>query len=159
MHVKTAPEEVGIIPTHKYVFLAGTIENGNSTDWQAKMEALLQAPDTTLINPRRIKWNPAASAAEIDEQIAWEQRYLMASTHIFFNFLPGTMSMISLLELGQMIGFLKAQRLNTKHVVVCCPREYVKFDNVFAMCVLYKIPIYTDFDLAIRHLNIRLNLK
>ena len=35
------------------VFLAGTIDNGNSTDWQAKATTVLNKYDINIINPRR----------------------------------------------------------------------------------------------------------
>ena len=155
----TAPQEYKENPfssakRKRKVFLAGTIENGKSADWQALMSDLVISEHHVLFNPRRADWNSEASAHDINMQILWEQRHIDMSDIVFFNILPESQSMITLLELGQM-----CERTKDKQVIVCCPKEYTRFDNVFTMCAINGIPLFTDFELAVNYLNIRLNLK
>ena len=45
------------------IFLAGTIEMGNSEDWQTKVSNALADRPYTILNPRREQWDAS-----------WEQR-------------------------------------------------------------------------------------
>jgi len=157
----TAPEEETLPEySEKRVFLAGTIDNGDSEDWQATIAGLITRPNVKIFNPRRSGWNSDASSMDVSQQIIWEQKYMNKATDVFFNILPKSTSMITLLELGQMCERKRvASRDQQKQCVVCCPREYMRFDNVFTMCAINGIPLITEFDLAVQYLNIRLNLK
>ena len=63
----------------KSVFLAGTIDNGNSLNWQDKtiIELInLGVKDLEVYNPRREHWNPNPSKEDMEYQIKWEQDHL-----------------------------------------------------------------------------------
>ena len=116
------------------IFLAGTIDNGNSIDWQAKVIEDLKDYDVTIYNPRRLDWD-STWKQEIDnpqfnQQVNWELDHLERSDLIIMYFLPGSQSPISLLELG----------IFYKKMVVCCPDGFWRKGNVDIVCQKYGVP-------------------
>jgi hypothetical protein len=117
------------------IFLAGSIENGKAIDWQADLyEKVMKGltknnredlfnESVVFFNPRRKEWNPSASEKELKTQINWELKHLTESNIVFFFFAKGTISPISLLELGLMI------RTNKK-IIVVCEDDYFRATNV-----------------------------
>jgi hypothetical protein len=63
-------------PVGDIIFLAGTIDMGNSVDWQAKVKHALADENVTLLNPRRDNWTlhaeQHASNPEFNKQVNWE---------------------------------------------------------------------------------------
>lgn len=107
------------------VFLAGTIEMGNSHDWQADVKEMLKdVPGLILFNPRRDDWDSSwdQEGPEVIDQIEWELEHMEKSDIILMHFEPGTKSMITLLEFGL---YCKSGKL-----VVHCPRGYERKTNV-----------------------------
>lgn len=111
------------------VFLAGTIDGGNSRDWQKELTNRLTDMDITILNPRR--W---AAPDDIEEQILWELSAMEAASMIVMNFEPDSQSPITLLEFGR---FLTSGKL-----VVSCPVEYYRSENVYVTANFYQ---FTDF--------------
>ena len=58
------------------VFLAGTIEMGNSEDWQTKVSNALSDRPYTILNPRRVDWDSSWSQEfenpQFYQQVTWE---------------------------------------------------------------------------------------
>jgi hypothetical protein len=112
------------------LFLAGSIEQGKATLWHSKvMDAIAGFDDFIVFNPRRDNWNPdweqSIQNPEFVAQVNWELDRIEASDVVFFYFEPGTMSPISLLELGLCLkGKAGIQ------VVICCPKEFWRSGNV-----------------------------
>lgn len=116
------------------VFLAGSIENGSATNWQESFYELVlnklrlasfrKMSDVLFFNPRRKEWNPNADNSELKTQILWELNYLDSSKIVFFYFAKGTISPISLLELGLMIP------QDDVELVVVCEDDYFRSTNV-----------------------------
>ena len=113
------------------VFLAGTIEMGKSVDWQTLLtnkiidaSYLRAMKDVTILNPRRVL---APGSDEISEQIQWELNNIQAADVIFIHFAADSISPISLLELGLILG----RSTNYQLIIVCCNREYTRYDNVY----------------------------
>lgn len=133
------PEDEDKHPIGKKVFLAGTIDDGISRDWQSAstflMTKILSAAkdDTTFYNPRRRHWNPEASEEEIEKQIRWEIHKMDDSDIILMNFLPESKSPITLLELGHYVG--------KKKMIVACPKEFYRYTNVRVMCDIFGIEL------------------
>lgn len=128
------------------VFLAGTIDNGNSSDWQGKLiwqmknkynsldpDADKSIGNIIVFNPRRNDWNQNASEADCEEQIKWEQRHLDEADLIIMNFTDDSKSPITLLELG-LYG-------PQGKVVVFCTDKFYRFTNVKFTCEKYQIPL------------------
>lgn len=110
------------------IFLAGTIDNGESKNWQDEVikEINVNLPNLTIYNPRRDNWIENATEEEQMEQIAWEQKYLRLSDIIIMVLLDDSKSPISLLELGQYS--------NSGKLVVCCTEKFYRYYNVKWIC-------------------------
>lgn len=138
------------IKNYKSVFFAGTIDNGDSINWQQELTNKFSKDDEIIIyNPRNKHWDKNAS--DIDYQIKWEQEHLDKSNLIVMVLLDDSKSPISLLELG-----LYAQ---SKKIIVFCSNKFYRFDNVKLTCEKYNIPLYTKFDTNViyKQINIFLN--
>lgn len=124
---------------HISIFLAGTIDNGSSDDWQSKLinrlcdTCLDYGKDTIIYNPRRKQWDSEAGHHEIQRQIAWEQEYLDKADLIVMNLLPDSKSPISLMELGQYA--------NSGKLIVFCPNIFYRYENVKFLCEKFYIPL------------------
>lgn len=123
----------------KSVFLAGTIDNGNSLNWQDKtiIELInLGVKNLEVFNPRREHWNPNPTKEEMEKQIKWEQEHLDKANVIAMVLLDDSKSPISLLELGL---YAKSKKL----IVFCTPNFY-RWDNVRLTCEKYNITLIQD---------------
>ena len=123
-------------PNSKSVFLAGTIDNGDSLNWQNKTITELMnlgINDIEIYNPRREHWNPNPSKEETECQIKWEQEYLDKADFIAMVLLDDSKSPISLLELGL---YAKSNKL-----IVFCTPDFYRWDNVRLTCEKYNIQL------------------
>lgn len=125
---------------YKSVFLAGTIDNGDSLNWQDKViiELINLGVSCEVYNPRREHWNPNATKEELEKQIEWEQDHLDRANIIAMVLLDDSKSPISLLELGL---YAKENKL----IVFCTPNFY-RFDNVRMTCKKYNIELVQDLN-------------
>ena len=127
------------------VFLGGTIDNGESVDWQTQLIEALDKEKTVhplcIYNPRRADWPSSEDHDEIDKQINWELSHLEDADIIVMNILGNSKSPISLMEIGL---FAKDHKL----IVFCNPNFY-RFDNVRIVCERYNIPLYTTNDILV----------
>ncbi len=119
------------------VFLAGTIDMGNSIDWQSQLAEQFESfvGDFLLFNPRQGHWDPTVPDA-MDYQVNWELEHLERADFIIMNILGSSKSPITLLEMGL---FARSGKL----VVVCEPSFY-RFDNVRITCAKYDVPLYSS---------------
>ena len=124
----------------KSVFLAGTIDNGDSLNWQDKViiELINLGVSYEVYNPRREHWNPNPTKEELEKQIEWEQDHLDKADIIAMVLLDNSKSPISLLELGL---YAKENKL----IVFCTPNFY-RFDNVRLTCEKYNIELVQDLN-------------
>lgn len=132
------------------IFLAGTIDNGVAPNWQQELFESIHShsvfKDSVIFSPRRKEWDQNASGDMIQEQVLWELERLESSDYIFFNFLAGSKSPITLWELGHFgtgiasvdDGMLAAMS------TVACPEDYWRYTNVKVCCDRYSIPIHED---------------
>ena len=123
------------------IMLGGTIEMGNSEDWQTEIYNRLKNIDDTLgffdnidvFNPRRDSWDSSwtqkQSNPQFNEQVNWELDSIEDSDIIFFNILPDSKSPITLME----IGLCK----HKKNVIICCPEGFYRKGNVEIVCSRY----------------------
>lgn len=125
---------------NKSVFFAGTIDDGNSLNWQDKtiIELINLGFDCDIYNPRREHWNPNTPKEEIEYQIKWEQNHLDNADMIVMVLLDDSKSPISLLELG-----LYAK---SKKIVVFCTTNFYRWDNVRLTCDKYHIELIQDLN-------------
>ena len=122
------------------VFLAGTIEMGNSEDWQSKITEFLSEKPYTILNPRREEWDSSweqkIENPQFYQQVNWELDALNKSDIIILYLLPDSKSPISLLELGLYASSGK--------LLVCCPEGFWRKGNVEIVCERYNIPLYEN---------------
>lgn len=131
---------------YKSVFFAGTIDNGDSLNWQEELSNMLNSININIYSPRCLKWNPNCTKEELDNQIKWEQKYLDKSDMIIMVLLDESKSPISLLELG-----LYAK---SKKIIVFCTPKFYRYDNVRLTCEKYNIPLVNDTNIDIITTNI-----
>lgn len=119
------------------VFLGGSIEMGAAPNWQAEVENQLAHLDIDIFNPRRDNWDPtrvqSADNPQFREQVEWELDALAQANLVVMYLAPGTMSPISLLELG-----IYAANGGNK-LVVCCPEGFHRKGNVDIVCERYGV--------------------
>ena len=138
------------------IFLAGTIDNGESDDWQYDVflhlaiftemineNSVNSFKQFTVFSPRRKNWKEDATQEDIEEQIKWEQEKLDEADLIVMVFQDNSKSPISLLELG-LYG------PQGKLICFCTPNFY-RYTNVKLTCEKWGIPLIeqlSDADIA-----------
>ena len=118
------------------IFLAGTIDCGNSPDWQHDYveklkENVKKLPGILYVyNPRRDSGEgiQPGDIEEMNYQITWELEHMEKASKIYMRILGDSKSPISLLELG-----LWAGKDPTK-IVVCCDPSYYRYQNIAVTC-------------------------
>jgi len=145
------------------IFLAGTIDNGESYDWQQaliwKLALYTCTPDNEedlgsgydfslgaeddndiiIFNPRRANWSPNATDEDVVKQIEWEQEHLDQADLIVMYLADNSKSPISLLELG-LYG-------PQGKMLVCCTNKFYRYNNVKCTCDKYMIDLYESNDI------------
>lgn len=115
---------------------------GTAPDWQAEVENQLADLDMVIYNPRRDDWDStwvqSADNPQFREQVEWELAGLELANMIVLYLAPGTMSPISLLELG-----IYAAN-GSKKLVVCCPEGFQRKGNVDIICERYGVEQVKD---------------
>ncbi len=121
------------------VFLAGSIEMGAAEEWQKRLIAELEDAEVTctILNPRRNDWDSSwvqsKDNPQFRHQVEWELNGLEDASIIAMYLAPGTVSPISLLELG-----LHAD----ENVLLCCPLGFARKGNVDIVANRRGIPVY-----------------
>lgn len=133
----------------KSIFLAGTIDMGDSEDWQAVVSREFLNLDVNIFNPRRAEWDSSWEQSfenpQFYQQVNWELSALERADIIILYLAGASKSPISLLEMG----------LHAKEgkLVVYCPDEFYRSGNVQIVCDRYKIPLYKDLDEVIERVK------
>ncbi len=123
------------------IFLGGTIDMGNSRDWQSEFAARFEHTDYVFYNPRRPDWDSSWEQSIEDDnfrgQVEWELDHIESATFRVYNLLAGSASPITLMEIG--ISLLNPS-------LVCCPKDYYRRGNVEIVCRRYNIPMFETED-------------
>jgi hypothetical protein len=148
----TAPQAIELDSARPTVFLAGSIDQGDAIDWQAKAIEWLKDESITILNPRRESWNPSwpqdVSFTPFAEQVEWELEGLEKADHILLYLAKASQAPVSLLELGL---FLRSDKL-----IVACDRDYWRRGNVVISCQKYNTPCYPDLEAGLTALRQKL---
>lgn len=134
------------------IFLAGTIDCGNSEDWQSeviyKIRSAFECTSPSHADARILRvFNPRRSPGdgfspdnkeEMDYQVNWELDRLDEADLILMYLKADSKSPISLMELGL---FAASQKL----VVVCEPGFY-RYHNVRIVCERNGVPMFDSLD-------------
>lgn len=115
---------------------------GKAEKWQEQVIADWEISfGYDVYNPRREDWNDSWTQEynnlNFRDQVIWEQIAIQNADVVAFYFADGTISPISLLELGQCIGAKK------KCIVRCTP-EFHRYGNIEVMCHLNSVPLVHD---------------
>ena len=90
---------------------------GKAPDWQAAFADKVASLPIVIFNPRRIHWDPNweqdIKDQNLHHQMDWEMTNLDEVDLIILYLHPGTISPVSLLELGR---YSQSGRL-----IICCP--------------------------------------
>lgn len=118
---------------------------GTAIDWQTDVEQKLADLDVCILNPLRAAFD-VSMVQSIDtpafaEQVRWELDALEEADIILMNFITGSKSPISLLELGL--------HASSRKLIVCCPAGFWRKGNVDIVCERYGVPIVTTVDEAL----------
>ena len=132
------------------VFLAGSIEMGIAEEWQSNVISMFNETKNTLIyNPRRDDWDSSWEQKiendQFREQVEWELEKLEKANWIVMYFSPGTISPISLLELGI--------HSNGSKLLVCCPEGYQRKGNVDIVCKRYGIQQFETLEEIVNYIK------
>lgn len=134
------PHDLWLVP---HIFLGGSIDMGAARDWQKEVKDNLSKMDreVVLLNPRRPQWTGSGNLTldnpDFLEQVQWECHALSCSDIILMYFAPGSISPISLLELGLFAASKNSEGVST--LIVCCPDGYGRKGNVDYICKMYGI--------------------
>lgn len=122
------------------VFLAGSIDNGLAVNWQDPLGKLFSKKDITVLNPRRSDWDSGMTNASWHPafriQVEWELAAMDHADVILMYFGDGTLSPISLMELGLYASSGK--------LLVCCAQDYWRKGNVDIVCERYGVPTFSN---------------
>lgn len=152
MKVLTAPHR--IYPNVEItIFLAGSIEMGEASNWQKEAITQLDAAIPRehqglyqILNPRRpdwdSNWKQEYENAQFFQQVLWELKGLEQANFVLVVFDPTTKSPVSMLELGA---------FHQKAVVVC-PEGFWRKGNVDIFCEKFNVPQYNNLDEAIEYI-------
>ncbi len=127
-----------IYNTHqKTIFLAGTIDMGQSYNWQSEFARWFEFETSlTVYNPRRKDWDSTWKQefenGPFFQQVIWELDALERADYIVVNFLKDSKSPISMLELGKF----------HQKCIVLCPKGFYRRGNIEIFCYKYDIPLF-----------------
>ena len=135
------------------IFLAGTIEMGNSEDWQQKVVSDFQdfykEGEVVIFNPRRFDWDSSWEQSienkQFSDQVNWELNALEASDFIIMFFDKNSKSPISMLELGLFA--------DSKKMLVCCEEGFWRKGNIDIVCKRKGIPTFENLEDLIKALK------
>ncbi|MDM1298818.1 hypothetical protein HXZ94_09930 [Empedobacter falsenii] len=131
------------------IFLGGTIDMGNSEDWQAKVSKELKNEKVILLNPRRNDWNsawkPVKEEPEFRKQVEWELNALENADYIIMFFGKDSKSPISLLEMGL---YAKSGKL-----LVICPDGFWRKGNVDITAEKYGVKQFDSIENVLDYLK------
>lgn len=137
----------------KSLFLAGSIEMGLAVDWQQEVKTRLGDVDVSIFNPRRDDWDTtwvqSKENIQFSNQVRWELHHIHNADVVFFYFAPKTMSPISLLELGLLLGRNGEAEGDSGHqvkIIVVCPDEFWRKGNVDITSDVFEADVYDNLE-------------
>jgi len=155
--LEVLPDDRRPYTSDRTLFLAGSIEMGKALDWQSAVVEHFTNTTGVIFNPRVKKWNndilQDCQDDRFTRQVVWEQKRLSQSKYVLVNLQAGTLSPITLHELGQL-----ALRQDCT-VVVSCPKGFWRRGNVQACCALHGFYLYENLGDALAHLSILFNYE
>jgi hypothetical protein len=146
-----APNDISAFLTkvRKKVFLAGTIDLGNSIDWQSYVTNKLVDTNYVFLNPRRDNWDNSWKQEEDNEnlsiQVNWEIDMMDIADIIVMYIAPGSKSAITLFEYGKYIESGK--------IKLCCPKGFFRKGNIDIYAKRFNVEVFDTLDDLIKNLK------
>jgi hypothetical protein len=131
------------IKEKEYVFLAGSMDYKSSSSWRDKVINEFDDKNKNFFDPTNID-HDELNESEMESHIQWELEAMSMADKIVLNFLPDSLSPISLVELGL---YVQSEKL-----VVVCPKEFYQSNYVYVLCEKYNTPAYPNIDEALNRL-------
>jgi hypothetical protein len=139
-------------PRHPVLFLAGSIEQGKASNWQARaiehFSSRYQGEDLNIVNPRRENWDAALEQKfenrEFNWQVSFELEHLEKADAVIMWLEPGTLSPISLFEFGLLTGWTAMGGLNK--LIIGCPDGFWRKGNVEVVTNRYRVQLVSSFE-------------
>lgn len=160
----TSPEPHSNLDAYLTVFLAGSIEQGSARAWHGEVAKALEefSDGLVLLNPRRVEWDSALKQdidnPQFNEQVNWEMDGIDKSGIVFMYLQAGTMSPISLLELGYACA---AQSTGYhKRIIIVCEPEFWRRGNVQVLVSRmhkHTVCLFDDLESGIKELHRQVN--
>jgi hypothetical protein len=148
------------VSTYRSFFLAGSIEMGKAEDWQKNVVSSLEDYAVTILNPRRDNWDStwlqSIDSPQFKEQVEWELSGIEQVTDVIMYFAPGTLSPISLLELGLILGRTGDDLYKTQKIWVCCPHGFYRKGNIDITCNRYDVNVWEDLNVMLKDIKMSL---
>jgi len=149
-------EQIKDVQSVPKIFLGGTIDMGNSEDWQSNLEKNLAEEPGVIFNPRRDDWDSSWEqtpwpGTQFYEQVDWELKAQEESNIIVYVLLPESKSPITLLEIG-----LFARSTN-KTILVVCPEKFYRYGNVRIVSELYGMKWFDNIEDMLHVLKIHIS--
>lgn len=133
----------------KILFLAGSVDSGETINWRTQIEQQLMHRDIVILNPHRrdwdATWKESISDPQFKQQVEWELEALERADQVLMYFAPESKSPITLLELGLMADKNK--------LVIVCPEGYWKKGNVEVVAERYGISVSEYLNTTIQDLG------
>lgn len=135
--VLSSHDDISQIPRDKeYIFLAGSMVTEPEVNWRQTVVNNLQE-SYHFLDPTNPNHNSLGDV-EMREHIKWEFNGLRIADYIILNFLPDSLSPISMVELGMYIA--------TRKLIVVCPKEFYKWRYIDTLCKEYNTPIFNQLE-------------
>ena len=136
------------------IFLGGTIEMGNSIDWQKTLTESLKEFDVRILNPRRDDFDKSAEQSiknpYFKDQVNWELDGLDRADIIVMNLLKDSLSPISMMEIG-------LYTKENKRMFICCPDGFWRKGNIEVIVDRYRysenLIIFNDYNNMVKKLK------
>lgn len=147
------------LPTGKNVsvYLAGSIEMDSAPKWQRAFTEQLQDLPVTVLSPRRKrfeKWDDQTkNNSALMRHIEWEWNCMKRCNLIAMYLHPGTMSRISLMELGHF-----SQDGKQHKILVCCPPGFDRQANVQFICKAEGVTLYENVEVFLKEIRAKLKM-
>lgn len=152
MKVISAPHRINF-EAEVIIFLAGSIEMGEASEWQKEAITLLESKVPKehhhlyqILNPRRpdwdSNWKQDYEHPQFFQQVNWELKGLSGSNFNLIVFDPATKSPVSMLELGAF----------KDRAVVVCPEGFWRKGNVDIFCENFDVPQRNTLEEAIDYI-------
>ncbi|MBW8880274.1 MAG: nucleoside 2-deoxyribosyltransferase domain-containing protein [Asticcacaulis sp.] len=135
------------------IFTGGTIDMGESDNWQDVFIAAVRDRFSLIYNPRRgewdASWTQSIDSPDFNVQVNWELQAIERADVVFLYFAETSKSPITLMELGI------ASQLKPSATIVACPKGFYRRGNIEIVCNRYGLVLLDDLQAGIDYVRDR----